>query len=116
VEPKEVFAPIGTHCPRLSSAISEIYLCDRRERRGRAPLGINIFEVKVLVYILAGAIAGLAGITHPSVVRAANPFDIVGTELNVIAAVVLGDARVGAAMAGSAARSPESPLRSSTIR
>jgi simple sugar transport system permease protein len=34
------------------------------------------------------------GITHASLVRAANPFDIVGTELNVMAAVVLGGARV----------------------
>jgi simple sugar transport system permease protein len=61
---------------------------------GARRIGINIFQVKVLVYVLAGAIAGLAGITHASLVRAANPFDIVGTELNVIAAVVLGGARI----------------------
>src|SRR5208282_6126277 len=41
-----------------------------------------------------GAIAWLAGITHVSLARTANPFDIVGTELNVIAAVVLGAARI----------------------
>ena len=72
---------------------------------GARRIGINIFEVKVLVYVLAGAIAGLAGITRASLVRAANPFDIAGTELNVIAASS-SEARVSrAGMAGSAARS-----------
>jgi len=61
---------------------------------GARRIGINIFRVKVLVYVLAGAIAGLAGMTHVSLARTANPFDIVGTELNVIAAVVLGGARI----------------------
>jgi simple sugar transport system permease protein len=61
---------------------------------GARRIGIDIFRVKVLVYVLAGAIAGLAGITHVSLARTANPFDIVGTELNVIAAVVLGGARI----------------------
>ena len=61
---------------------------------GARRIGINVFRVKVLVYVLAGAIAGLAGMTHVSLARTANPFDIVGTELNVIAAVVLGGARI----------------------
>jgi simple sugar transport system permease protein len=61
---------------------------------GARRIGINIFRVKLYVYILAGAIAGLAGITHVSLARMANPFDIVGSELNVIAAVVLGGARI----------------------
>jgi simple sugar transport system permease protein len=61
---------------------------------GARRIGIDIFRVKIWVYVLAGAIAGLAGITHVSLARTANPFDIVGTELNVIAAVVLGGARI----------------------
>ena len=61
---------------------------------GARRIGINIFRVKVWVYVLAGAIAGLAGITHVTLARTANPFDIVGTELNVIAAVILGGARI----------------------
>jgi hypothetical protein len=80
-------------------------------------IGINIFEVKVLVYVLAGAIAGRAGITHASLVRADNAFDIVGTELNVIAASS-SEARVTrAAMAGQRHDPSEPPLLpSSTIR
>ena len=57
-------------------------------------LGINVRRVKVLIYVIAGAIAGLAGITHMTLARMANPFDLVGMELNVIAAVVLGGARI----------------------
>lgn len=59
-----------------------------------ARIGIRIRRVKVLVYVLAGAIAGLAGMTHMTLARMANPFDLVGMELNVIAAVVLGGARI----------------------
>ena len=57
-------------------------------------LGISLVRTKIAVYILAGALAGLAGILHATEARMANPFDIVGTELNVIAAVVLGGARI----------------------
>jgi simple sugar transport system permease protein len=39
-------------------------------------------------------LAGLAGVIHASMARVANPFDLVGLELSVIAAVVLGGARL----------------------
>ena len=57
-------------------------------------IGIKVKRVKVMIYVLAGAIAGLAGMTHVTLSRMANPFDLVGMELNVIAAVVLGGARI----------------------
>lgn len=57
-------------------------------------LGISPVRTKITVYMLAGALAGLAGILHATEARMANPFDIVGTELNVIAAVVIGGARI----------------------
>jgi simple sugar transport system permease protein len=57
-------------------------------------LGISVVRVKLSVYVLAGGLAGLAGVLHAAEVRIANPFDIVGTELNVIAALVLGGARI----------------------
>jgi simple sugar transport system permease protein len=60
-----------------------------------ARIGINVPRVKIAVYTIAGAIAGLAGITQMTLSRMANPFDLVGSELNVIAAVVLGGARIG---------------------
>ncbi len=57
-------------------------------------LGISLLRTKLSVYVLAGALAGLGGILHAVEVRMASPFDLVGTELNVIAAVVLGGARI----------------------
>ena len=42
----------------------------------------------------SGAIAGIAGIVHSSMARIAMPSDLLGHELNVIAAVVLGGARI----------------------
>jgi simple sugar transport system permease protein len=41
---------------------------------------------------LVGGLAGVAGIIHCSLIRLANPRDLEGTELEVIAAVVLGGA------------------------
>ena len=61
---------------------------------GARRLGINVRGVKVAVFVLAGAIAGIAGMTQMTLSRMANPFDLVGQELNVIAAVVLGGARI----------------------
>lgn len=58
-------------------------------------IGLNIFAVKVSVYTMVGAFAGIAGIIHSSYLRMANPFDLYGTELFVIAATVLGGATVG---------------------
>lgn len=57
-------------------------------------LGYNLRAVHVFLFAYAGALAGLAGIIHVCANRQANPFDLVGTEINVIAAVVLGGARI----------------------
>ncbi|MBV9672833.1 MAG: ABC transporter permease, partial [Verrucomicrobia bacterium] len=57
-------------------------------------LGIPVARVRFFVYVAIGIIAGIAGIVHGSQIRVANPFDLVGTELNVLAAVVLGGARI----------------------
>lgn len=57
-------------------------------------LGYDLRTVHVFLFGYAGALAGLAGIIHVCANRQANPFDLVGTEINVIAAVVLGGARI----------------------
>lgn len=56
--------------------------------------GFNIRALQFFIYGFVGFLAGVAGIIHSSLVRTARPFDLVGTELNVIAAVVLGGARI----------------------
>ncbi|MCQ8783104.1 ABC transporter permease [Mangrovibrevibacter kandeliae] len=61
---------------------------------GARRIGIDVGWVKLRIYVIAGGIAGLAGMTHFTLSRMANPFDLVGSELDVIAAVVLGGARI----------------------
>ncbi|MEN5299791.1 ABC transporter permease [Brucella sp. TWI559] len=57
-------------------------------------LGINLFRVRIFVFAYAGLLAGIAGVVHVSSNRLANPFDLAGMELEIIAAVVLGGARI----------------------
>ena len=57
-------------------------------------LGIDVRRTQMFVYVYVGALAGLAGILHGSMGRMADPFSLVGLELSVIAAVVLGGARL----------------------
>lgn len=57
-------------------------------------LGYNLRAVHVFVFAYAGALAGVAGMVHVCSNRLANPFDLVGSEIDVIAAVVLGGARI----------------------
>jgi simple sugar transport system permease protein len=57
-------------------------------------VGFHLTRVRLLIYGSAGCLSGLAGIVHATMMRNANPFDLVGTELTVIAAVVLGGASI----------------------
>ncbi|MEH0018442.1 MAG: ABC transporter permease [Desulfobacter sp.] len=56
--------------------------------------GFNISAIQYFIYGFAGALAGLAGILHSSMIWLANPRDMMGLELDVIAAVVLGGASI----------------------
>jgi simple sugar transport system permease protein len=57
-------------------------------------LGYDMRTVHFFIFAYTGALAGLAGIIHVCSNRLANPFDLVGMEIDVIAAVVLGGARI----------------------
>lgn len=54
--------------------------------------GINVSRVRFLVFVLAGIICGIGGVMHDAAARCSLPIpsDLVGKELNAIAAVVLG--------------------------
>lgn len=54
--------------------------------------GFNITRIQYFIYGFVGLLSGVAGMTFGALARQANPQDIVGMELNVIAAVVLGGA------------------------
>lgn len=57
-------------------------------------IGMRVTRIRFLIYGLVGGLAGFAGLIHATTMRNANPFDLVGTELTVLAAVVLGGANV----------------------
>jgi simple sugar transport system permease protein len=64
-----------------------------REAAERA--GFNITRIQFFIYCYVGFLAGIMAIMHVSMIRYASPtLSIVGEELSVIAAVVLGGARI----------------------
>lgn len=57
--------------------------------------GIRTSTVLFFTYGLAGIIAAIGGVVHGTLFRTAVPGDIIGSELFVIAAVILGGAQIG---------------------
>ena len=57
-------------------------------------IGIQVKTVETIAYTAAGALAGLAGLLSGAALRLANPQSLVGSELDVIAAAVLGGAAI----------------------
>lgn len=57
-------------------------------------LGVAVTRVRVSAFVLAGVLAGLAGMMSGALNRAADPYTIVGMEMDALAAVVLGGAAV----------------------
>jgi simple sugar transport system permease protein len=56
--------------------------------------GFPVLRIKIIIYLVAGVLAATAGMMHVTQVRLANPYELVGGELDVIAAVVLGGASI----------------------
>jgi ribose transport system permease protein len=71
----------GTHTVAVGSNEATARLC-----------GIRVKRVKVLVYVLAGLLAGLAGVMQFARLTVGDPTTAFGKELDVIAAVVIGGA------------------------
>src|SRR5262249_18080647 len=57
-------------------------------------VGFNVKRLRFFVYGLMGGLAGLMGMIHVSIIRNANPKDLSGLELTVIAAAVIGGASI----------------------
>lgn len=57
-------------------------------------LGFSVRKVHLFVFGYAGLLAGIGGLVYSASTRIANPFSLEGTELDIIAAVVLGGARI----------------------
>jgi len=66
-----------------------IYAIGGNEQSARL-MGLNIARTKVLVYVISGTCAGLAGLVLTAYSGAGYPRNGIGTELDAIAAVVIG--------------------------
>ncbi|MEU6795567.1 ABC transporter permease [Nonomuraea wenchangensis] len=56
--------------------------------------GIRVTRTQLVVYVIVGMMAAVAGMIYMIMGRSANPHELVGTELDIIAAVVLGGASI----------------------
>lgn len=56
--------------------------------------GFNVTGIKFFIYCYVGLLSGIMGVVYVSEVRWVNPVDLVGQELTVIAAVVIGGAKL----------------------
>jgi len=56
--------------------------------------GFSLGRARLAIYGGVGFLSGIAGLVHGAMMRNADPFDLVGTELGVIAAAVLGGASI----------------------
>ncbi|MCC8109874.1 MAG: ABC transporter permease, partial [Planctomycetes bacterium] len=61
-------------------------------------IGFNTKRIQFMAYGLSGALAGITGVIHVSLIRQANIRDLEGVEMEVIAAVVLGGASITGGM------------------
>lgn len=75
------FSVFGRHALAIGSNEQTARLC-----------GVPVTRVRLIVYTLAGALAGLAGVMEFSTLTVGDPTDSLGLELEVIAAVVIGGA------------------------
>ena len=66
-----------------------IYAVGSNEQTARL-CGVEVGKVKVIVYTMAAALTGLAGVMEFSTLTVGDPTDSMGRELDVIAAVVIG--------------------------
>ncbi|RJE86909.1 ABC transporter permease [Paenibacillus sp. 1011MAR3C5] len=57
-------------------------------------VGFNTKFLQCFVYGFVGFLAGIAGMIQTTMMRSSNPVDLLGTELLIIAAVVLGGVRI----------------------
>jgi len=64
------------------------------DREAAERVGFNITRIQFFIYGFVGLLAGITGFTFAALSREADPFSIVGMELDVIAAVVLGGASI----------------------
>ena len=79
----------GVHTYAIGSSEATARLC-----------GVRVPRVKLMIYVLSGLFAGLAGVMQYARLTVGDPTTAVGKELDVIAAVVIGGASLSGGIGG----------------
>ncbi|GAA4363926.1 ABC transporter permease subunit [Nocardioides caricicola] len=82
-------AAIGAFVMQYTRFGRTVYAVGGNEQSARL-MGLNVARTKVLVYVISGVCGGLAGLVLTAYSGAGYPRNGIGTELDVIAAVVIG--------------------------
>jgi simple sugar transport system permease protein len=82
-------AVVGALVMRYTRFGRTVYAVGGSEQSGRL-MGLAVARTKVLVYVISGVCGGLAGLVLTAYSGAGYPRNGIGTELDVIAAVVIG--------------------------
>ncbi|NLL53550.1 MAG: ABC transporter permease [Clostridiales bacterium] len=100
--------PVGLHASVLVAAgvclvvhfimrytlVGRSVYCIGGDEAAAERVGFSRTRTRLFIFMLAGAIAGLAGIVGVSNIQVANPYDFQNRELTVTAAVVIGGTRI----------------------
>lgn len=84
-------ALIGAFILRYTVFGVQVYAIGSNEQTARL-CGVKVNKVKMLVYVICGITAGIAGVLHASRLNTGQPSEGIGMELHIIAAVVIGGA------------------------
>jgi ribose/xylose/arabinose/galactoside ABC-type transport system permease subunit len=79
----------GVHTYAIGSSEATARLC-----------GVRVPRVKLLIYVLSGTFAGLAGVMQYARLTVGDPTTAVGKELDIIAAAVIGGASLAGGIGG----------------
>jgi ribose transport system permease protein len=79
----------GLHTYAVGSSEATARLC-----------GVSVPRVKLWIYMLSGALAGLAGVMQFARLTVGDPTTAIGKELDIIAAVVIGGASLSGGVGG----------------
>jgi ribose transport system permease protein len=85
-----LFVAIGAHVLLAKSVFGRHVVAIGSNENTARLCGVKVARLRLAVYALAGALAGVSGVLEFSTLTVGDPTDSVGLELDVIASVVIG--------------------------
>ena len=89
-----LIAGLATYFILLKTMIGRGIVAIGNDEESARRAGFNPFKIRLFVYAYSGALAGMMGIVYAAQVNALYPNKMVGDELMVVAAVVIGGTKI----------------------